>query len=66
MHANGIHALVFCHPHWLVQKIGLCDIDRVEDQKKLDVLANEVFINVLRRCGQCSVLVRPFPLHIYV
>ncbi|CAL8470986.1 g10528 [Coccomyxa elongata] len=28
-----------------------------EDQKKLDVLANEVFINVLRRCGQCSVLV---------
>ncbi len=28
-----------------------------EDQKKLDVLANEVFINVLKRCGQCSVLV---------
>ena len=28
-----------------------------EDQKKLDILANEVFINVLRRCGQCSVLV---------
>jgi hypothetical protein len=32
-----------------------------EDQKKLDVLANEVFINVLRRCGQCSVLVRLLP-----
>ncbi|KAK9829434.1 hypothetical protein WJX72_005853 [[Myrmecia] bisecta] len=28
-----------------------------EDQKKLDVLANEVFINVLRNCGQCAVLV---------
>ncbi|CAK0782523.1 hypothetical protein CVIRNUC_005741 [Coccomyxa viridis] len=28
-----------------------------EDQKKLDIVANEVFINVLRRSGQCSVLV---------
>ena len=34
-----------------------------EDQKKLDVLANEVFINVLRRCGQCAVLVRACPQH---
>ena len=30
-----------------------------EDQKKLDIVANEVFINVLRRSGQCSVLVLP-------
>ena len=29
-----------------------------EDQKKLDVLANEVFINLLSKCGQCAVLVR--------
>ena len=28
-----------------------------EDQKKLDILANEVFINVLRRSGQTAVLV---------
>jgi fructose-1,6-bisphosphatase I len=28
-----------------------------EDQKKLDVLANEAFINVLSRCGQCGLLV---------
>ena len=28
-----------------------------EDQKKLDVLANEVFINLLTKCGQCAVLV---------
>lgn len=34
-----------------------CIAPQGEDQKKLDVLANEVFVNVLRRCGQCSVLV---------
>lgn len=28
-----------------------------EDQKKLDIVANEVFMNVLKRSGQCSVLV---------
>ena len=28
-----------------------------EDQKKLDILANEVFINMLKRSGQCAVLV---------
>jgi len=28
-----------------------------EDQKKLDILANEVFINLLTKCGQCAVLV---------
>jgi len=28
-----------------------------EAQKKLDVLANEVFVNVLSRCGQCALLV---------
>ena len=28
-----------------------------EDQKKLDVLANDVFINLLRKSGQCCVLV---------
>ncbi len=28
-----------------------------EDQKKLDVLADDVFVNVLSRCGQCAVLV---------
>ncbi|KAK9831444.1 hypothetical protein WJX81_006023 [Elliptochloris bilobata] len=28
-----------------------------EDQKKLDVLANEVFVNLLTKCGQCAVLV---------
>lgn len=35
-----------------------------EDQKKLDIVANEVFINVLKRSGQCSVLVRPLHLSI--
>ena len=25
---------------------------------QLDVLANDVFINLLRKCGQCGVLVR--------
>ena len=29
-----------------------------EDQKKLDVLANDVFITLLRKSGQCAVLVR--------
>jgi Fructose-1-6-bisphosphatase, N-terminal domain len=29
-----------------------------EDQKKLDVLANDVFVNLLRKSGQCAVLVR--------
>ena len=29
-----------------------------EDQKKLDIIANEVFKNVLKRSGQCCVLVR--------
>lgn len=28
-----------------------------EDQKKLDVLANEAFVNILSRCGQCGLLV---------
>lgn len=28
-----------------------------EDQKKLDIIANEVFKNVLKRSGQCAVLV---------
>ena len=28
-----------------------------EEQKKLDVLADDVFVNVLTRCGQCAVLV---------
>ncbi len=28
-----------------------------EDQKKLDVLANEVFINMLAKSGQCAVIV---------
>jgi fructose-1,6-bisphosphatase len=42
------HSISACS--WLVLHQG-------EDQKKLDVLANEVFINVLKRCGQCSVLV---------
>lgn len=28
-----------------------------EDQKKLDIVANEVFKNVLRKSGQCAVLV---------
>ena len=28
-----------------------------EDQKKLDVVANDVFKNVLRKSGQCAVLV---------
>ena len=36
-----------------------------EDQKKLDIVANEVFINVLRRSGQCSVLVGPLHLSIF-
>ena len=28
-----------------------------EDQKKLDIVANEVFKNSLRRSGQCCILV---------
>ena len=28
-----------------------------EDQKKLDVIADEAFVNVLTMCGQCAVLV---------
>jgi fructose-1,6-bisphosphatase I len=28
-----------------------------EDQKKLDLIANEVFKNVLLRSGQCSIMV---------
>ncbi len=35
-----------------------------EDQKKLDVLANDVFVTLLRKSGQCAVLVcdkRPRP-----
>lgn len=32
-----------------------------EDQKKLDILADNVFVNVLTRCGQCAVLVQLLP-----
>ena len=32
-----------------------------EDQKKLDVLANEVFINMLAKSGQCAVIVSMDP-----
>ena len=28
-----------------------------EDQKKLDILANEVFLNMLAKSGQCAVVV---------
>lgn len=40
--------------------LGMAGSENVqgEDQKKLDVLANDVFINLLRKCGQCGVLVR--------
>jgi fructose-1,6-bisphosphatase I len=31
--------------------------DKGEDQKKLDILANEVFVNVLRKSGQCFALI---------
>lgn len=35
-----------------------CRLLQGEDQKKLDVIANEVFKNSLRRSGQCCILVR--------
>lgn len=43
--------------------LGMAGSENVqgEDQKKLDVLANDVFINLLRKCGQCGVLVRLSP-----
>lgn len=31
-----------------------------EDQKKLDILANEVFLNMLAKSGQCAVVVSMF------
>lgn len=31
-----------------------------EDQKKLDILANEVFSNMLAKSGQCAALVSTF------
>lgn len=39
--------------------LGLAGSSNVqgEDQKKLDILSNEVFKNVLRKSGQCCVLV---------
>lgn len=45
--------------------LGMAGSENVqgEDQKKLDVLANDVFINLLRKCGQCGVLVRPALSH---
>lgn len=43
----------------LAQLLGLAGTENVqgESQKKLDILANEVFINVLRKTNTCSVLV---------
>jgi len=43
----------------LAGMLGLAGSENVqgEDQKKLDVLADDVFVNVLTRCGQCAVLV---------
>lgn len=37
--------------------LTVCTAVQGEDQKKLDILANEVFINMLSNSGQCSVLV---------
>ncbi len=39
--------------------LGMAGSENVqgEDQKKLDILSNEVFKHVLRRSGQCAVLV---------
>lgn len=39
--------------------LGLAGSSNVqgEDQKKLDILSNEVFKNVLKKSGQCCVLV---------
>ncbi|KAL0047022.1 hypothetical protein WJX82_004407 [Trebouxia sp. C0006] len=39
--------------------LGMAGSENVqgEDQKKLDVLANEVFINMLAKSGQCAVIV---------
>lgn len=31
-----------------------------EDQKKLDILANEVFLNMLANSGQCAVVVSSY------
>ena len=43
--------------------LGMAGSENVqgEDQKKLDIVANEVFKNVLRRSGQCAVLVSGSP-----
>ncbi len=39
-------------------RAACCPCMQGEDQKKLDVIANEVFKNSLRRSGQCCILVR--------
>lgn len=47
-----------------VRKAGIVNLTGVaggvnstgDDQKKLDVLSNEVFINVLKSCSQCAIL----------
>lgn len=42
--------------------LGLAGASNVqgEQQKKLDVIANDVFVNLLRKSGQCCVLVRRY------
>lgn len=37
-----------------------------EDQKKLDILANEVFLNMLAKSGQCAIVVSMFVQHLFV
>lgn len=43
----------------LINLVGLAGAANVqgEDQKKLDVLSNDIMINALRASGKCSVMV---------
>lgn len=45
----------------LVACIAQVKFAQGEQQKKLDVLANEVFINMLAKSGQCAIIVSTHP-----
>jgi fructose-1,6-bisphosphatase I len=42
-----------------VNRVGLAGAENVqgEEQKKLDILSDEIMVNALRASGKCSVLV---------
>lgn len=43
----------------LINLVGLAGAENVqgEDQKKLDVLSNDIMVNALRASGKCAVMV---------